>query len=239
MVIAAPTRHYQAPLAYNRFARSAAESARPNDWWSLEGLWMPSLGPPGGLTLRDWSGHGSHGTLSGTGGSVPVYLLDPIHRWVLDYDSNNTNFIQTTNIILKTAANFTIVVWFKADVTAFGHHLVWQGDVLGNGGGAEEELSIMIGDATTGGGNVLTSFLEGDTGDLLISTAFTDTVDWHMGVFTFKDINEANPSSELFLDGESKGTDSLSADGVTRTGWDTDFRIGRPMNTIAISTAML
>jgi len=51
------------------YARSAGESAYPDDWKGLAGLWVPSLGATG-QTLRDVSGEKNHGTLnSATWGS--------------------------------------------------------------------------------------------------------------------------------------------------------------------------
>jgi len=74
------------PSYANGFARCAAESESPGLWTGLQGLWMPSLGPTG-LTLRDWSGKGNHGTLTS---------MDPATDWVagekgwaLDYDGSN------------------------------------------------------------------------------------------------------------------------------------------------------
>ncbi len=53
------------------FARNAAESAAPGLWKGLAGLWAPGLGPTG-LTLRDLSGFGNHGTLTN---------MDPATDW--------------------------------------------------------------------------------------------------------------------------------------------------------------
>lgn len=55
------------------FARNAAESAYPNLWKGLAGLWLPALGPTG-LTLHDPSGYKNHGTI--TGATWDTGLLD-------------------------------------------------------------------------------------------------------------------------------------------------------------------
>ena len=60
------------PSYTSGFARCAAESENPGLWKGLVGLWVPSLGPTG-LTLRDWSGFGNHGTLIN---------MDPATDWV-------------------------------------------------------------------------------------------------------------------------------------------------------------
>ena len=52
------------PSYQSGYARNASESENPNLWDGLVGAWMPSLGVTG-ETLRDVSGNGNHGTLTG------------------------------------------------------------------------------------------------------------------------------------------------------------------------------
>jgi hypothetical protein len=59
------------PSYKSGFAHNAAESAYPNLWNGLVGLWLPVLGRTG-LTLRDISGYGNHGTLTN---------MDPASAW--------------------------------------------------------------------------------------------------------------------------------------------------------------
>ena len=54
------------------FARCQAECEYPELWKGLVGSWAPYLGSTG-TTLRDWSGHGNHGTLTS---------MDPATDWV-------------------------------------------------------------------------------------------------------------------------------------------------------------
>lgn len=53
--------HHQ-PSYYEGFAPRDFQPAWPSLWDRCQGAWCPSLGPTG-LTLRDWSGWGRHGTL--------------------------------------------------------------------------------------------------------------------------------------------------------------------------------
>jgi len=94
------------------YARNASESANPNLWKGLVGAWMPTLGVTG-ETLRDVSGNGHHGTLTG---------MDAATDWVatskglaLDMFSPNDSIDAgsmddfsdelTINIVEKTNAN--------------------------------------------------------------------------------------------------------------------------------------
>ena len=52
------------PSYQSGYARNASESENPKLWDGLVGAWMPSLGVTG-ETLRDVSGNGNHGTLTG------------------------------------------------------------------------------------------------------------------------------------------------------------------------------
>src|SRR5690606_22949243 len=77
--------------------------------------------------------------------------------------AGDADYIQTTSDDLKTADTFTISLWFKADSTAFSHHLVWQGISTGNGYGEPTyvpEMHITMGtSAPIYTDNVLTFFL--------------------------------------------------------------------------------
>ena len=62
------------PASYsNGFAPRDGQPLYPELWRGCVGAWCPSLGPTG-LTLRDWSGFGNHGTLTN---------MDPGTDWVL------------------------------------------------------------------------------------------------------------------------------------------------------------
>ena len=89
------------------FARSAAESERPQDWQGLFTLWAPVLGP-NNITLRDWGGHQHHGTLT---------TMDPASDWVvdeegyaLDFDGGNDHVVLTTlgNVLSNSDLALTV-----------------------------------------------------------------------------------------------------------------------------------
>ena len=82
------------PSYQQGFARCAAEAENPGLWKGLVGLWAPTLGPTG-LTLRDWSGYGNHGTLTNMD---PATDYVPSEKgWALDYDGDD-DFIELGTI---------------------------------------------------------------------------------------------------------------------------------------------
>ena len=65
------------------------------------------------------------------------------------------DYIQTSSNELQTANDFTISLWFKADATNFGHHLLWQGYNTAQGWGQpsdplQQEMHISMGDIIRG-----------------------------------------------------------------------------------------
>ena len=85
------------------FAKSAAESDAPELWKGCVGLWMPSLGPTG-LTLRDISGYGNHGTLTNMDPATDWVMTEK--GWALDTANASTATIDTSLDI--TGANYSI-----------------------------------------------------------------------------------------------------------------------------------
>jgi len=155
-----------------------------------------------------------------------------------DFDGA-TDYIQTTSDELKTEDNFTISLWFNADATDFSHHMIWQGDATGNGWGEDSspyppEMHISFGNYVSPGstGNLLSFFLgdrdEGVGDPLNITTAFTDTTNWHLVVVTVSNMSSPTPSATMYLDGSLVDSDTGDPSHTGRTGWDTDLKFGRP-----------
>jgi len=98
------------PSYQSGYARNASESENPKLWDGLVGAWMPSLGVTG-ETLRDVSGNGNHGTLTG---------MDAASDWVvtgkglaLDFDGVNdyVRFNRPEQIVNGGA--ISISIWVK------------------------------------------------------------------------------------------------------------------------------
>lgn len=150
------------------------------------------------------------------------------------------DYIQTSSNELKSEENFTISVWFKTDATEFSHHLLWQGFGEANGYGngyprSDPEMNLSFGNIPASGGRTddnivfhlgLTD-LEISQEILNIETPFDNTTDWTNVVVNVSNMFTA-PSAEMFVNGVSVGADAGTIDSTDRTGWDTDFRMGRP-----------
>ena len=91
----------------------------PGLWRGCVGAWNPGLGPSG-LTLRDWSGRGNHGTL--TNMDVGSDWVVSQGRYALDFDGVN-DFVKCSS---NTVGNIgtgdcTIGVWaVLPDASVFG-----------------------------------------------------------------------------------------------------------------------
>jgi hypothetical protein len=152
----------------------------------------------------------------------------------LDFDGND--YIQTTSSDLSTANNFTVVAWFSVDDTTL-RHIIWEGDVVGNGWGnggiTQQEMHISIGNYNGSDESDKLSFFMGDTheandaGVLHIAIDFSDTGTWYHVAAVVSNL-DTSPSAELFLNGVSQGTDTGTTTRTSRSNWDTDLRIGRP-----------
>ena len=94
------------PSYASGYAKNASQSAHPNLWDGLVGAWMPTLGVTG-ETLRDVSGNGNHGTLTG---------MDAATDWVatskglaLDFDGVD-DYVNTNSSVVSLDDDFTFLV---------------------------------------------------------------------------------------------------------------------------------
>jgi hypothetical protein len=145
------------------------------------------------------------------------------------------DYIQTTSTELKTENNFTISTWFQTDLLNYAHHILWQGELSGNGWGSDDEMHLSIGECIVSPcdqGNRLSFFLGTDGSDgtldvISFGTDFTDTTNWNFVTVTVSNLS-TSPSAELFLNGVSVSTDTGTLANTARTTWDTALRMGRP-----------
>jgi len=80
------------PSYQNGFA-TRGESDAPGLWTGCVGLWAPSLGPTG-LTLRDQSGYGNHGTLTN---------MDPATDWVVREKGYTLELVEASSQYINLA----------------------------------------------------------------------------------------------------------------------------------------
>jgi len=91
------------------YAKNASQSAHPELWRGCVFAAAPCLGPTG-LTLRDWSGFQSHGTLTNMSAGSDWVLSGG--KWSLDFDGSD-DYVNCGNIssIQPAASRTTIMAW--------------------------------------------------------------------------------------------------------------------------------
>jgi len=112
------------------FARGPAEARYPGLWKGLVGAWFPSLGPTG-LTLRDISGRGNHGTLTS---------MDPATDWVvtekgyaLDFDGTNDYVnLGVPKVLTAGVATLSCFCWFRTANLAADQRTIWASPTVAN-----------------------------------------------------------------------------------------------------------
>ena len=91
------------------FARNAAESAYPNRWKDLVGLWAPCLGPTG-VTLRDQGRFQNHGTLTNMAPATDWAVTDK--GYALNFDGNDQWVIAGPQSF-QTDTPITVLCWHR------------------------------------------------------------------------------------------------------------------------------
>ena len=100
-------------ISYGEFARSAADSEKPELWNKLAGAWIPSLGCTGSR-LFDLSGRNNHGT--GVGG--PTWTTNKLGpTMVFNGSSQYVNVGTLGNFGSLLGYGLTIECWIKSSVT--------------------------------------------------------------------------------------------------------------------------
>ncbi len=175
------------------FARNAAESANPNLWKGLVGLWAPSLGPT--EKLRDWSpGKKNNGTLTN---------MDPATDWVVSEMGWALDFNGATERVRREQAvvtGYPFTLWALAKVTndTAGHSAIF----VGWSEGTVNYASLALrGDV---GGDPVRAFVHQHGGIAAVAdtTIGYSANQWHTVAGTFTATEVA-----AYIDGRGKGTD--------------------------------
>ncbi|MEE9532908.1 MAG: DUF2341 domain-containing protein, partial [Acidimicrobiia bacterium] len=211
---------------------SAADQQNASGVWNANflGVWHLKENPAtaGADGIKDSTSNANHGTDQGI-----MDATDQVPGQIngsLDLDGTD-DYVQTLSGELQTANEFTVSAWFKADTAAFAHHLVWQGDVAGNGWGPEAEMNLSVGQFTTqADSNRLSFFLGNDgpdvtTNSLTFGVDFTDATNRNFVAVTVTNMS-TSPAAEMFLNGSSVASDTGTLAETTRATWNTNLRIG-------------
>lgn len=125
----------------NGFAPRDGRPLYPELWRGCVGAWAPCLGPTG-LALRDWSGFGNHGTLTGMAAGT-AWRAD--QKPTLNFDGTD-DFVSCGSTVPQPA-QLSLSFWFKptGTITAFDA-LIGRAttDAWANGFGAFFQTSTTI-----------------------------------------------------------------------------------------------
>jgi hypothetical protein len=96
------------PASYaNGFAPRDGQPLYPELWRGCVGAWNPGLGPTG-LTLRDWSGRGNHGTLTnGAAFTARAVTFDGVNDVVSAYSPPSSTAVPFTIFSTVTPTSFS------------------------------------------------------------------------------------------------------------------------------------
>jgi len=103
----------------NGFAPRDGQPLYPELWRGCVGAWNPGLGPTG-LTLRDWSGFGNHGTLTNMDAGSDWVVSQG--RYALDFDGVNDKVQFGTTRLPSGGSARTIAVWVYQ--TSYSNYVV-------------------------------------------------------------------------------------------------------------------
>jgi len=208
----------------------------------LVGHWM--LDDGSGAVAADSSGSGHDGVFEGD----PQWAAGGQSGGAVDFDGDG-DYLQTTLFDeLHTAENFTVSAWFRTNVTDSGQqHILWIGDVGGNGWGAQAELHMGVNHF--GFSNKLVFYFgsgadtDGESINIVSLDDFSDTSGWHHLAGVVENANGPVVTGAMYLDGAMVApfVDGFeTGDGVAfptidstdtapdRTPWNTALRIGSP-----------
>ncbi len=175
------------------FARSQAESAFPNLWTNLRGLWAPALGPTG-VQLFDVSGQRNHGAITDMDPATDWVPGDPrVGGYALEFVANQDNrvIIPVGNDALNISGDFAIVALINPGVIAENDY------VFHHVGGAGEGFDGYSLDFTNSDGLRFydgQNFINGDNNTLSVGT-------WHCVA-----VSIAGTAATIWVDGSPAGS---------------------------------
>lgn len=183
----------------------ARDSANPVFWRGLVGAWIPALGPTG-LTLRDVSGRGNHGTLT-TMDPPTDWVLSGDHRmpgYTLDYEGDGDHVAIPNGLGLTNP--FTILT----RVNIRGAGTVGAGTYCTIVGYASARRLLAL---SAGGGKILAQMGGGN----LFSATNIALNTWYTMGYQWDGVNQ-----HVIIDGKI----DASAASASGPSWENAFRIG-------------
>lgn len=209
---------YVKPSYHQGFANNAEDSARPQDWRGLVGLWLPQLGPSG-ITLRDWSGFANHGTLTNMDPATD-WIIDGEYGYVLDLEKAN-DYIGGMGTLpqLDDVVPLTLIAWVNG--RSFTETTVDINTIIGKeSSGFSENVIIRVGDAGIAA-NRLQFVVRGDGESAAkLDGSLLNTGQWYCIAVTY----EVSGRQAIYIDG-LLDAEQTTANGTIMSG--SNFEIGR------------
>lgn len=184
------------PASYsNGFAPRDGQPLYPELWRGCVGAWAPCLGPTG-VTLRDWSGFGNHGTLTNmdaAGDWVPSQ-----GRYTLDFDGTDDVVAvgNAPSLQFNFTDRFSFSAWIKTTATT--------GGIIG-------KRSTTGWYFTIDGANIISLVLQGTGVTAIIVNSVASGVsdgNWHHVAATYRGNSSASGIS-MFVDGRQVSTTTV------------------------------
>ena len=172
------------------------DPAYPELWRGCVGAWAPCLGPTG-LTLRDWSGFQSHGTL--TNMDVGSDWVSSFGRYALDFDGSN-DWVTSPSVGVNTTSR-SASFWFRTTRSVVGGNYMC---VLGWGAGSTgAAFYVYVGTDAAAGTDTLGVTQFGDSiggGSLAVNT----------GLWTHGAVTNVGTTWTVFVNGLQVGQKSMT-----------------------------
>ncbi len=189
-------------------ARNPHESANPELWRGLVGLWVPSVGVQG-MRLWDFSPHRNHGTM--TNMTQDDWAGSSKGGWTLNFDGSDDHVaLGDALLVLNGKTSFAASMWIKPDVINFTGHR----GIISRGISATRTPWIW----GPSGANTIRINLETSAGIIDVSSPALTAGVWTHIVFSWD-----GATCTVYKDGIAGNTDSLGGDIENQ---DSDAAIG-------------
>ena len=174
----------------NGFAPRDGQPLYPELWRGCVGAWNPGLGVSG-LSLRDWSGFGNHGTLTN---------MDAGSDWVtsggcyaLDFDGSNDHVTMGNTTAFNIGAPFSLVAWVR-------HTMAAASNIISKQQNSSPFTGMGLGTSSAGR---FEFFLFSSAGIIVRSPAGHNDGIWRHVVCTYSG-GTSVASQQIFVDGVSQ-----------------------------------
>jgi len=207
----------------NGFSPRDGQPLYPELWRGCVGAWNPGLGPTG-LTLRDWSAYGNHGTLT-SATAAATWQADQ-GKYSARIDASYFDIIAGLDkfAFIQNTLRFTISYWQRID------SLSARTGAIGTAAASAEKGFFIINEFGAGNGTnaAYISVQYGTTGQQSVGMRSADStlkLGWQHIAIT---CNGSNAETQFYIDGKQTAKVTVGGTGVLATGnSNRNLNIGR------------